>query len=106
MITLDSDSLYALYSDSIMRCNIFKWTKRPPQHIKNIPDLHCLLMNYTPLSLTYPFKVASINKRSRKRLIIKFLFDLHKDIYESIWKLRATAWKTFKQHHSITKKEE
>lgn len=34
---------------------------------------------------------------------MKFLFDLHKDIYEKIWKLRALSWKQFKKDHEITK---
>ncbi|PKY58950.1 hypothetical protein RhiirA4_481295 [Rhizophagus irregularis] len=103
LITSESNSLYALYSDSITRNPIFKWTKRPPQQIIDIPDLHCLLMNFIPTSFTYPFKAAKISKETSKKLIMKFLFDLHKDIYEKIWKLRALSWKQFKKDHEITK---
>ncbi|PKC58987.1 hypothetical protein RhiirA1_470111 [Rhizophagus irregularis] len=97
LITSESNSLYALYSDSITRNPIFKWVKKPPQQIINIPELHCLLMNFIPTSLTYPFKVAKISKKSTKKLLLKFLFDLYKDIYEKIWKQRAIAWRQFKK---------
>lgn len=70
----------------------------------DIPDLHCLLMNFVPISLTYPFKAAKISKETTKKILLKFLFDLHKDIYEHIWKLRANIWKEFKKAHNITKK--
>lgn len=97
LITSESNSLYALYSDSITRNPIFKWVKKPPQQIINIPELHCLLMNFIPTSLTYPFKVAKIS-------LLKFLFDLYKDIYEKIWKQQAIAWRQFKKSWGITKK--
>jgi hypothetical protein len=104
LITSESNSLYALYSDSITRCPIFKWTKRPPQQIKDIPELHCLLLNFIPIDLTYPFKAAKIDKKTTKRIIMKFLFDLRKEIYEKIWKYRATSWKQFKKDNNITNK--
>ncbi|PKY55690.1 hypothetical protein RhiirA4_475331 [Rhizophagus irregularis] len=104
LITSESNSVYALYSDSIMRNPIFKWTTKPPQQIFDIPDLHCLLMNFVPISLTYPFKAAKINKNTTKRILLKFLYDLHKDIYEQIWKVRANIWKDFKKANNITKK--
>ncbi|PKY17906.1 hypothetical protein RhiirB3_430623 [Rhizophagus irregularis] len=104
LITSESDSLYALYSDSITRNRIFTWTNKPPQHITDIPELHCLLMNFTPISLTYPFTAAKINKNKTKKLLLQFLYTLHKDIYESIWKARSAIWKTFKKEHNITKK--
>ncbi|CAG8499134.1 7101_t:CDS:1 [Rhizophagus irregularis] len=78
--------------------------KKLPQQIIDIPELYCLLINFIPTSLTYLFKAAKISKDITKKILLKFLFDLHKDIYESIWKLRAIAWKQFKKDHEITKK--
>ncbi|PKK63163.1 hypothetical protein RhiirC2_789305 [Rhizophagus irregularis] len=105
LITSESESVYALYSDAITRNIIFKWARtRPPNQIIDIPDLHCLLMNFVPISLSYPFKAAKISKNKTKKLLLKFLFDLHKDIYETIWKARASAWKEFKKTHHIMKK--
>ncbi|PKY51827.1 hypothetical protein RhiirA4_469090 [Rhizophagus irregularis] len=104
LITSESNSVYALYSDSITRNPVFKWTKKPPQQIKDIPELHCLLRNFIPSSLTYPFKAATISKDNIKKILLKFIFDLHKDIYEHIWKYRSIAWKEFKTTHNINKK--
>ncbi|PKY39835.1 hypothetical protein RhiirA4_453093 [Rhizophagus irregularis] len=104
IITSESNSLYALYSDSITRNPIFKWTKRPPAQIADIPELYCLLRNFIPTDLTYPFKAAKINKNTTKKLLLKFIFDLHKEIYEKIWKERATKWKQYKKDHDINKK--
>ncbi|PKK62779.1 hypothetical protein RhiirC2_789854 [Rhizophagus irregularis] len=105
LITSESESVYALYSDAITRNIIFKWARtRPPNQIIDIPDLHCLLINFVPISLSYPFKAAKISKNITKKILLKFLFDLHKDIYETIWKARASAWKEFKKTHHITKK--
>ncbi|PKC51807.1 hypothetical protein RhiirA1_482943 [Rhizophagus irregularis] len=105
IITSESDSVYALYSDAITRNKIFKWARtRPPNQITDISDLHCLLMNFIPISLTYPFKAAKISKNKTKKLLLQFLYDLHKAIYEKIWKARAVAWKEFKKTHHITKK--
>lgn len=104
LITSELDSLYALYSDSITRNPIFKWTKKLPKQILDVPELHCLLMNFVPSHLTYPFKAVKISKDTTKRILLKFLFDLHKEIYENIWKHRAMIWKQFKKDHDITKK--
>jgi hypothetical protein len=104
LITSESDSTYALYSDAITRCPIFKWTKKPPINIKDNNDLHSLLMNYIPISITYPFKAAQINKKTTKTLLLKFIYELQKEIYEQIWKRRSIKWKNYKKEHDITKK--
>ncbi|PKC61825.1 hypothetical protein RhiirA1_465969 [Rhizophagus irregularis] len=104
LITLESNSLYALYLDSITRNPIFKWTKKISFQIIDVPELHCLLMNFIPSDLTYPFKAAKISKDTTKRILLKFIFDLHKEIYENIWKQRAIKWKQFKKDYNITKK--
>ncbi|PKY55538.1 hypothetical protein RhiirA4_475068 [Rhizophagus irregularis] len=61
-------------------------------------------MNFVPISLSYPFKAAKISKESTKKILLKFLYDLHKELYENIWKQRAIAWKEFKKIHHINKK--
>ncbi|PKY45884.1 hypothetical protein RhiirA4_460578 [Rhizophagus irregularis] len=74
---------------------IFKWTKKLPKQILDVPELHCLLMNFVPSHLTYPFKAAKISKDTTKRILLKFLFDLHKEIYENIWKHMTVVNKRF-----------
>ncbi|PKB94808.1 hypothetical protein RhiirA5_438002 [Rhizophagus irregularis] len=103
LITSESDSLYALYSDAITRNSVFKWTKKLPKQIQDIPDLHCLLMNFIPNSLTYPFTAAKISKTKMKKLLLNFIYELHKEIYERIWKTRSSYWKEHKRTHNITK---
>jgi hypothetical protein len=61
-------------------------------------------MNYIPKDLIYPFKAAKISKSTTKQILMKFPFDLHKDIYEAIWKSRTQEWKQFKKDNQITKK--
>ncbi|PKK62541.1 hypothetical protein RhiirC2_790232 [Rhizophagus irregularis] len=105
LITSGSNSTYALYSDSITRCTIFRWTRNIPNSIKDIPDLHCFLLNYIPIGLSYPFKAAKISKAITKKILLKFIFDLYKDIYESVWKQRSQSWKSFKHQHALTKSQ-
>lgn len=62
-----------------------------------------MLMNFIPISLTYPF-TAKISKNKTKKILLKFLYNLHKELYERIWKARSVAWKEFKKTHNITKK--
>ncbi|POG67801.1 hypothetical protein GLOIN_2v1843361 [Rhizophagus irregularis DAOM 181602=DAOM 197198] len=104
IITSESNSVYALYSDSITQNPIFKWTKKPPTQIADIPELYCLLRNFIPTNLTYPFKAAKISKTITKKLLLNFIFDLHRELYEKIWKVRATKWKQYKKDHDINKK--
>ncbi|PKY62664.1 hypothetical protein RhiirA4_489555 [Rhizophagus irregularis] len=56
-----------------------------------------------PSSLIKPFQNAKIPKKISKKLILTFLFDLHRDIYELLWKTRNSKWKQYKTDHDITK---
>ncbi|PKK57063.1 hypothetical protein RhiirC2_798734 [Rhizophagus irregularis] len=104
LITSESNSLYALYSDHITRNPIFKWIKKPPNQIKDIPQLHSLLLNFVPSDLTYPFKAAKINKQTTKNILLKFLFELHHDLYDKIWRYRSLQWKQLKKSLNLSKK--
>jgi hypothetical protein len=57
-----------------------------------------------PSSKVEPFKQAKINKKLSKPILHKFLYDLHHDIYESLWKIHAVKWKAWKKDHQITKR--
>ncbi|GBC44856.2 hypothetical protein RhiirA5_417186 [Rhizophagus irregularis] len=75
---------------------LIPWTNNPPSTLQDAPDLHCLLINMVPSSKVEPFKQAKINKKLSKTILLKFLYDLHHDIYESLWKIRAVKWKAWK----------
>ncbi|PKB94058.1 hypothetical protein RhiirA5_439655 [Rhizophagus irregularis] len=56
-----------------------------------------------PSSIIKPFHNAKIPKKLTKKLILTFLFDLHRDIYELLWKHHTAKWKQYKIDHNITK---
>ncbi|RGB28333.1 hypothetical protein C1646_797303, partial [Rhizophagus diaphanus] len=82
---------------------IFTSFNTPIISIQNAPDLHCLLINMVPNFLLQPFKEAKIHKKLLKKLLLSFLFDLHRDIYEQLWKARTAEWKRYKSINGITK---
>ncbi|PKY44275.1 hypothetical protein RhiirA4_458517 [Rhizophagus irregularis] len=98
LITSNSESLPTLFTDAIRFCRIFSWTNNPPRSISDAPDLHYILLNLIPNELIHPFKAAKIGKKLTKKLLITFLFDLHQDIYNTIWRERTTRWKERKEH--------
>ncbi|GBC20790.1 ribonuclease H-like domain-containing protein [Rhizophagus irregularis DAOM 181602=DAOM 197198] len=71
--------------------------------IFDAPDLHCILINMIPFSIIKPFQDAKISKKEIKKLLLTFLFDLHKDIYELLWKVQTSKWKQYKLDLGITK---
>lgn len=75
----------------------------PITKISDAPDLHCILINMVLFSLIKPFQDAKIPKRITKKLLLKFLFDLHRDIYELLWKTRNSKWKQYKIDNNIIK---
>lgn len=78
--------------------------QKTPNQIKDIPQLHSLLLNFVPSDLTYPFKAAKISKQTTKNILLKFLFELHKELYDNIWKYRALQWKQLKKSLNLSKK--
>lgn len=102
LITSNSESLPTLFTDAIRFCWIFSWTNNPPRSISDAPDLHYILLNLIPNELIHPFKAAKIGKKLTKKLLITFLFDLHQDIYNTIWRERTTRWKEWKKGNHIT----
>ncbi|PKY51396.1 hypothetical protein RhiirA4_468410 [Rhizophagus irregularis] len=56
-----------------------------------------------PSSIIKPFHDAKIPKKLTKKLLLTFLFNLHRDIYEILWKERNSKWKQYKIDHNITK---
>ncbi|PKY40596.1 hypothetical protein RhiirA4_454008 [Rhizophagus irregularis] len=82
---------------------IFSSFNSPITTIYDAPDLHCLLINMVPSSIIKPFQEAKIPKKMIKKLLLSFLFDLHRDIYESLWKTRSAKWKQYKKDNGITK---
>ncbi|CAB4426635.1 unnamed protein product [Rhizophagus irregularis] len=103
LIVNNSDRYVALYEVAIKFCDIFNWTERSLMNITDNPHLHCLLLNLIPKEIIYPFKAAGIGKDRMKKILINFLYDLHKDIYEAVWKERSIMWKETKQRLNITK---
>jgi hypothetical protein len=77
---------------------IFSCFNSPITSINDAPDLHCLLINMIP-ELIKPFKDAKIPKKLTKKLLMTFLFDLHRDIYELLWKARSLFLKRPKHQH-------
>lgn len=70
---------------------IFTWTSEPTVSIQDIPDLYCLLINLVPDTLVAVFKQAQIGKSTYRKLLLSFLANLHRDIYESLWRRRSVA---------------
>ncbi|PKY36014.1 hypothetical protein RhiirB3_457798 [Rhizophagus irregularis] len=76
----------------------------PINSIQDAPELHCLLINLVLDCLLLPFKDAKIHKKLIKKLLLSFLFDLHHDIYDQLWKACNIKWKEYKKINGITKK--
>jgi hypothetical protein len=83
---------------------IFTALNSPIIAIHDIPELHCLLINLIPNCLLNPFKDAKIHKKLIKKLLLSFLFDLHHEIYDRLWKARNAKWKEHKKVNGINKK--
>ncbi|PKY52675.1 hypothetical protein RhiirA4_470465 [Rhizophagus irregularis] len=83
---------------------IFTNFDSPIISIQDAPDIHCLLIGLVPNCLLQPFKDAKINKKLLKKLLLSFLFYLHHDIYDSLWKARNLKWKEYKKTNGINKK--
>ncbi|GET52460.1 hypothetical protein GLOIN_2v708233 [Rhizophagus irregularis DAOM 181602=DAOM 197198] len=84
--------------------SIFTSFDSPISSILDAPDLHCLLINLIPNSILQPFKDAKFHKKLIKKVLLSFLFDLHHDIYEILWKARNLKWKDHKKINNINKK--
>jgi hypothetical protein len=76
----------------------------PITSIHDTHEIHCLLIGLIPNCLLNPFKDAKIHKKLIKKLLLSFLFDLHHDIYDQLWKARNTKWKEYKRVNGINKK--
>ncbi|PKB99500.1 hypothetical protein RhiirA5_429585 [Rhizophagus irregularis] len=83
---------------------IFTAFNSPINSISDAPELHCLLINLVPDCLLILFKDAKIHKKLTKKLLLSFLFDLHHDIYDQLWKARNIKWKEHKNINGIRKK--
>ncbi|GET53140.1 hypothetical protein GLOIN_2v708233 [Rhizophagus irregularis DAOM 181602=DAOM 197198] len=57
-----------------------------------------------PNCILEPLKAAKFHKKLIKKLLLSFLFDLHRDIYELLWKTRNLEWKEYKRTNGIIKK--
>ncbi|PKC05094.1 hypothetical protein RhiirA5_421345 [Rhizophagus irregularis] len=57
-----------------------------------------------PNCILEPLKAAKLHKKLIKKLLLSFLFDLHRDIYELLWKTRNLEWKEYKRTNGIIKK--
>lgn len=82
---------------------VFSCFNLPIETISDAKDLHCILINMVPSSLIKPFQDAKISKKLTKKLLLTFLFNLHRDIYEILWTKRNAKWKQYKIDHNITK---
>ncbi|PKK66007.1 hypothetical protein RhiirC2_853199 [Rhizophagus irregularis] len=82
---------------------VFSCFNLPIKTISDAKDLHCILINMVPSSIIKPFQDAKIPKKLTKNLFLTFLFNLHRDIYELLWKIRTMKWKQYKIDHNITK---
>lgn len=83
---------------------MFTCFNSPIASIQDAPELHCLLINIIPNSILQPFKDAKLHKKLIKKLLLSFLFDLHHDIYDLLWKARTLKWKHYKKVNGINKK--
>lgn len=83
---------------------IFTDFNLPITSIMDAPEIHCLLIELIPNCILQPFKDAKIHKKLLKKLLLSFLYDLHHEIYDLLWKVRSLKWKEHKKSNGINKK--
>lgn len=91
-------------STNFTYCHVFLWLRQNPLTIKNNPHLLMLFLNLVPNELVVVFTAASIPKKLYKWLIVSFLFELYKDLYQEIWKIRSQKFKEWKIANNISKR--
>jgi hypothetical protein len=92
ILDANADELSVLISDTIKYSKFFKWTTKPLQGFQLTSDhpVYLFIHSYILCDLVEIFK-AHINKQDTiKQLLLPFIYNLHLDIYQCIWKIDIT----------------
>jgi hypothetical protein len=84
---------------------MFRWSIHPLTNFTLSSDhpLYLFLHHYIPRDIVRIFEQHLDNRKLIKSLLIPFIYNLHLDIYQGIWKLRSSRWKDIKRNNNITK---
>jgi hypothetical protein len=100
LLEAHTTKLSLLVNDTVKYTRLFKWTYKnfdPTLTLVNDHPIMLLIRNYVPCELTSIF-TAHFNRREEyKKILLQFLYNLHLDIYQQIWKLRSEKWKERKK---------
>jgi ribonuclease HI/exonuclease III len=94
-----------LINDTVKYSSLFKWTYKSfdsPIFNDDHPIM-LLIRNYIPRDLVGIFEANFRNRHEYKKLLLDFIYNLHLDIYQSIWKIRSDKWVELKRSLRINK---
>jgi hypothetical protein len=77
-----------------------------PYNSQTFNDDHPILLlirNYIPQDLVGIFEAHFCNQHEYKKFLLNFIYNLHLDIYKSIWKIRYEKWVELKRSLHINK---
>jgi ribonuclease HI len=94
-----------LINDTVKYSLLFKWTFKPydSQIFDDDHPIMLLIRNYIPQDLVGIFEANFRNRHEYKKLLLDFIYNLHLDIYKSIWKIRSDKWVELKRSLRINK---
>jgi hypothetical protein len=94
-----------LINDTVKYSLLFKWTFKPydSQIFDDDHPIMLLIQNYIPQDLVGIFEANFRNRHEYKKLLLDFIYNLHLDIYKSIWKIRSDKWVELKRSLRINK---
>jgi hypothetical protein len=84
---------------------LFKWTYKDfnLQIFNDDYPILLLIRNYIPQDLVTIFEGHFSNRSEYKKLLLTFIYNLHLDIYKTIWKVRSEKWAELKHSLCINK---
>jgi hypothetical protein len=91
--------------DSVKYSLLFKWTYKPydSQIFDDDHPILLLIRNYIPRDLVAIFEANFRNRHEYKKFLLDFIYNLHLDIYKSIWKIHSEKWAELKRLLRINK---
>jgi hypothetical protein len=94
-----------LINDTVKYSLLFKWTYKPydSQIFDDDHPILLLIRNYIPRDLVGIFEANFRNRYEYKKLFLDFIYNLHLDIYKSIWKIHSEKWAELKRSLRINK---
>jgi hypothetical protein len=105
LLKSNASKLSILIDDTVKFSQLFKWTYKDynSQTFNKDHPILLFIRNYIPQDLVGIFEGHFSNRAEYKKLLLNFIYNLHLDIYKSIWKVRSEKWAELKRSLRINK---